>query len=335
MQLDTVTGLYYDNARWYDATNSVFVSQDPIGFNDGGTNLVMYCANSPTNYVDTSGEMPAVGGMPRQNNAGATALDGLLRAAGGVFTLAAGIATAETGIGAFVAFKGADNIFTGLAQAFSGQPVPTLTSRIVGPNADAVLDIATAFLGSPAPEINLLGKLVGGGYGAAIASTASTAYKEVKALGAALEVYSKAHSPGVGISHATGGGSGGASDKPVNGDPNDPVTGGLDKLTVQNTPPVRRAPADPNLARKIADGHSYDKHVIKQKEYPGVTSKPQFQKVVQETIDNPSAEKPLKNGRYGWWNDSSGTVVIYDPNSPDGGTAFRPTAGKSYYDNLK
>jgi RHS repeat-associated protein len=55
MQLDTVTGLYYDNARWYDAQNSIFISQDPIGFNDGGTNLAMYCANSPTNYVDPSG----------------------------------------------------------------------------------------------------------------------------------------------------------------------------------------------------------------------------------------------------------------------------------------
>jgi RHS repeat-associated protein len=56
MQLDTVTGLYYDNARWYDAMNSIFVSQDPIGFNDGGTNLAMYCGNSPTNATDPTGE---------------------------------------------------------------------------------------------------------------------------------------------------------------------------------------------------------------------------------------------------------------------------------------
>jgi RHS repeat-associated protein len=55
MQLDTVTGLYYDNMRWYDPPNSIFVSQDPIGFNDGGTNSPMYCANSPTNATDPSG----------------------------------------------------------------------------------------------------------------------------------------------------------------------------------------------------------------------------------------------------------------------------------------
>jgi RHS repeat-associated protein len=55
MQLDTVTGLDYDNARWYDATTSVFISQDPIGFGDGGTNLAMYCGNSPTNATDPTG----------------------------------------------------------------------------------------------------------------------------------------------------------------------------------------------------------------------------------------------------------------------------------------
>jgi RHS repeat-associated protein len=55
MRLDSATGLYYDAARWYDAVNSVFASQDPIGFNDGGTNLEMYCSNSPTNKLDPSG----------------------------------------------------------------------------------------------------------------------------------------------------------------------------------------------------------------------------------------------------------------------------------------
>ncbi len=55
MQLDTATGLLKDGVRQYDPQNSIFISQDPIGFNDGGTNLVMYCANSPTNYTDPSG----------------------------------------------------------------------------------------------------------------------------------------------------------------------------------------------------------------------------------------------------------------------------------------
>jgi RHS repeat-associated protein len=55
MQLDTVTGLLKDGVRQYDSNNSIFVSQDPIGYLDGGTNLAMYCANSPTNATDPSG----------------------------------------------------------------------------------------------------------------------------------------------------------------------------------------------------------------------------------------------------------------------------------------
>ena len=33
-------------------------------------------------------------------------------------------------------------------------------------------------------------------------------------------------------------------------------------------------------------------------------------------------------------NNAEQTVVIVDPNNPDGGTAFRPAAGKQYFDEL-
>jgi RHS repeat-associated protein len=133
MLTDTTTLLDKTAARWYDSFTSVFISQDPIGFNDGGTNLAMYCNNSTVNYTDPSG-LFAVG----SGYFNSTVTDGLWRAAGGVFTMAAGIVTAETGIGAVVAVKGADNVWSGLAQAFTGQPVPSAVSRLVGPNADAV-----------------------------------------------------------------------------------------------------------------------------------------------------------------------------------------------------
>jgi len=55
MQLDPVSGLYYDNARWYDALNGVFISQDPLGFAAGDPNTSRYCFNSPTNGTDPSG----------------------------------------------------------------------------------------------------------------------------------------------------------------------------------------------------------------------------------------------------------------------------------------
>jgi RHS repeat-associated protein len=55
MRLDPDTGLYYDKARWYDAVDAVFASQDPLGFGGGQTNTEEYCGNSPTNYTDPSG----------------------------------------------------------------------------------------------------------------------------------------------------------------------------------------------------------------------------------------------------------------------------------------
>jgi RHS repeat-associated protein len=55
MHLDPDTGLYYDNARWYDAVDAVCASQDPLGFGGGQTNTEEYCGNSPANYTDPSG----------------------------------------------------------------------------------------------------------------------------------------------------------------------------------------------------------------------------------------------------------------------------------------
>ena len=58
MRLDPVTGLYYDNARWYDPANGVFISQDPLGFAAGDPNTGRYCFNSPTNLIDPTGLWP-------------------------------------------------------------------------------------------------------------------------------------------------------------------------------------------------------------------------------------------------------------------------------------
>jgi hypothetical protein len=39
----------------YDPTIGQFISEDPIGFDDGGTNMYEYCGNSPTNATDPTG----------------------------------------------------------------------------------------------------------------------------------------------------------------------------------------------------------------------------------------------------------------------------------------
>jgi len=50
--LDEDTGLYYFNARWYDAKTGRFISEDPIR---DGLNWYAYCSNNPVNYVDPTG----------------------------------------------------------------------------------------------------------------------------------------------------------------------------------------------------------------------------------------------------------------------------------------
>jgi RHS repeat-associated protein len=55
-ELDLETGLYYYRARYYDPMVGRFISEDPIGFSAGDTNLYRYVNNSPTNWTDPTGK---------------------------------------------------------------------------------------------------------------------------------------------------------------------------------------------------------------------------------------------------------------------------------------
>ena len=85
-------------------------------------------------------------------------------------------------------------------------------------------------------------------------------------------------------------------------------------------------------ATRIASGHVYGKRVKTGGEFPGVTSKQGFARVVDDVIPT-GQQKKLPDGRTAYWKD--GTIVIKDPSHPDGGTAFRPTDGKAYFDRLR
>ena len=52
---DDVTGLQNNWNRWYDPKQGRFISQDPIGFAGGDTNLYRYVGNDVTNASDPSG----------------------------------------------------------------------------------------------------------------------------------------------------------------------------------------------------------------------------------------------------------------------------------------
>jgi RHS repeat-associated protein len=53
--LDTITGLYYYRARFYDASLERFVNRDPIGYR-GGINLYEYVRDNPVRRTDPSGQ---------------------------------------------------------------------------------------------------------------------------------------------------------------------------------------------------------------------------------------------------------------------------------------
>jgi RHS repeat-associated protein len=55
-QLDRASGLYYDQARFYDDALGRFLTQDPTEFMAGDPNLYRYVSNNPTNLTDPNGE---------------------------------------------------------------------------------------------------------------------------------------------------------------------------------------------------------------------------------------------------------------------------------------
>lgn len=93
--------------------------------------------------------------------------------------------------------------------------------------------------------------------------------------------------------------------------------------------PVRRSSHD------IAHGHAFSKHVVKQGEFPGITTRDQFARRIESVVTNPTAAKPLARGRRAYYDQGSNTVVVRDPRSADGGTALRPSGGRRYYDGLR
>ncbi len=86
-----------------------------------------------------------------------------------------------------------------------------------------------------------------------------------------------------------------------------------------------------NTASQIAGGHSWAKH---QGEFPG-WDQGKFEGTVKETMQQPDEVRSLSNNRTAYWNAKENMVVIENPGDPDGGTAFRPTNGKAYFDGLK
>ena len=85
-------------------------------------------------------------------------------------------------------------------------------------------------------------------------------------------------------------------------------------------------------AYNIANGHAFEKHVVNKGEFNAfVKTRRDFMNHIDRIISNPSATRQLSRGRTAYWDNSSNTVVIRNPNSRDGGTAFQPPNGKGIF----
>jgi RHS repeat-associated protein len=63
-ELDAESGLQYNRARYLDSFTGKFISEDPIGFGGGDSNLYRYVFNSPLNGTDPSGLQTASDEFP-------------------------------------------------------------------------------------------------------------------------------------------------------------------------------------------------------------------------------------------------------------------------------
>jgi hypothetical protein len=76
------------------------------------------------------------------------------------------------------------------------------------------------------------------------------------------------------------------------------------------------------IAEKIAAGHAYEDHVIGDKQFGRQLTIAEFALVIENALINPTQSKFLRRRRHGFWFRPDGLLVVVDPLSPDGGTAY-------------
>ena len=89
------------------------------------------------------------------------------------------------------------------------------------------------------------------------------------------------------------------------------------------------------IAKAIATGHAYEKHVVEEKLFPEVKNRGDFTDVIAKVLANPTHHRDLENDREAYFDKKSNTIVIYNPHARDNGTCFRPRAGLKYFEGLK
>lgn len=99
--------------------------------------------------------------------------------------------------------------------------------------------------------------------------------------------------------------------------------------------PKEPTAAQLKIAKAIAMGHAYEKHVVEEKLFPEVKNRSDFIDVIARVLANPTHHRELENNREAYYDQKSNTIVIHNPHARDQGTCFRPSAGLKYFNGLK
>jgi len=82
-----------------------------------------------------------------------------------------------------------------------------------------------------------------------------------------------------------------------------------------------------------AAAYAYPKHVVGRNEFPGIGSEVELQSLAQDVMKQ-SIAQPGRNGRVIFYQPSTNTLVIANPDNPADANIFRPTDGQRYVDRL-
>ena len=79
--------------------------------------------------------------------------------------------------------------------------------------------------------------------------------------------------------------------------------------------------------------------MVKKGEYKhlDIQTPEEFATLIDGVVSKATGEnvRSLSGGRTAYWDDATGTVVIRNPKAADAGTAFRPTKGRTYFEELE
>lgn len=316
------TGLSAIGARYYDPTVGRFISVDPIMDLSDPQQWAAYnyANNNPTTYADPTGLIPLIDGQS---------------SARGKYNPARGKSAAASPVPKSSSPPVSSGYITNYTTPSTKRSTPSPYTQWLSANRGAV-----------ATGLAIAGCLVPAVGQAACAGLQAAAFAVRAQQVAARDGLNAQTATAIGIDAGLTAVSFGMGSAISNSFRNVTILQGTRPLGVQaasgaaGAANTARAGADDALngvglraqltGEEISGGHAFQKHVIDQAEFPGITTRPQFASAIEDVVLN-GEMRTLSGGRTAYWN--NGTVVIRNPNAVDGGTAFRPTTGYDYFLN--